>query len=715
MDGVIERFLFIRLHWHIELDGLRVGFGEIVRVRRDFPVAPAIQMLDDPDALQVDATNAAWLTYNITENVPGYGEYTNLTLDTGSIEFWFVANWQSDDSNFYGNGPDDWGRFIDVGTWTTNADSDWWSLYLNPYGTAIYFSSVTNGVRTNYLSAPISWDSSTWHLIVLTYSPTNTFLYLDGQLAASGAGICYVPSGNILTNGFAIGSDFATGMQQAHGQFDDLLTYNYQLSADDVADDYAEDYPSLPSGGFHPADDGPIPPGAGTNGGDGGYGDYYGPIEPDYGTNLWIKPFGIISNYFTGILTNTVADTEYQLLYVNSLNSPVQWAPVPNGVVVGSEATNWSPWSILYNPTTNFFLNALSYQDDSGSGIPDWWWLKYFGQDTNVDAFADLIGDGYTIYQDYVNGWSPLAWEQPPAPQGLTVDSFNSANNTATLSWLPSPGAVTGYTLETYDAGNINLPANATNYVDSESGLYDGYELQANYSNGPSAWSDLVFVEGNSIASGAIVQGPQGNLYLVISELPPDVTEIQVNRNSWDSGYEIWAVFPKSFDYMWLNFPNDPLANGNFEIPVADVTNGICEIPTSEVTPFFPYQFQVYAIHSNGVPSGIVLSGNTFDDSQTLAEVPFVDQRRQMKDNLQFLLRGADDVGSFTFANAAFGDAVVFSWPSARTSVPRRLSGKSDQIRPKSKNQTEIRPNQTEKSGSATFCSSPDLVDRRSK
>jgi hypothetical protein len=153
----------------------------------DFGFAPSsysniVQVSDwDGNALQVDSTNAAWLTYGITENAPGYGEYTNLTLQTGSIEFMFAPNWQSADTNYYGNGPGDWGRFIDIGTWDTNAESDWWSLYLNPSGTGIYFSSGTNGVRTNYLNAPISWNQNAWHMVVLTFSPSNSFIYLDGQ------------------------------------------------------------------------------------------------------------------------------------------------------------------------------------------------------------------------------------------------------------------------------------------------------------------------------------------------------------------------------------------------------------------------------------------------------------------------------------------------------------------------------------------------------
>ncbi len=74
----------------------------------------------DGEALQVDSTNGAWLTYGIVENAPGYGEYTNLTLATGTIEFWFAPNWESADTNFYGSGPGDFARLVEAG----NSDND---------------------------------------------------------------------------------------------------------------------------------------------------------------------------------------------------------------------------------------------------------------------------------------------------------------------------------------------------------------------------------------------------------------------------------------------------------------------------------------------------------------------------------------------------------------------------------------------------------------
>ncbi|HUA64486.1 MAG TPA: hypothetical protein VME24_01480 [Alphaproteobacteria bacterium] len=41
-------------------------------------------------------------------------------------------------------------------------------------------------------------------MIALTYGPTGSVIYLDGQLAATGDGVRYVPGGDILTNGFSI-------------------------------------------------------------------------------------------------------------------------------------------------------------------------------------------------------------------------------------------------------------------------------------------------------------------------------------------------------------------------------------------------------------------------------------------------------------------------------------------------------------------------------
>ena len=101
---------------------------------------------------------------------------------------------------------------------------------LNPDGTQLLFGTSTNGGGMTNLTANISWYSNEWHQIALTYSPTGSALYVDGQLLANGAGVTYYPNADELTNGFRIGGD-QDGNNQAGGAFDELETFNYPLAA----------------------------------------------------------------------------------------------------------------------------------------------------------------------------------------------------------------------------------------------------------------------------------------------------------------------------------------------------------------------------------------------------------------------------------------------------------------------------------------------------
>jgi hypothetical protein len=184
-------------------------------------------------SLVVDSTNAAWLQYNVVET----NGRANLTLNQGSIMFWFAPDWSSTNSG--GFGPGAWGNLINVGQWTGDASYGWWSLYTDPAGANLYFSAQGNdGSQTNYLTVPIAWTFNAWHFIVLTYSATNTALYLDGTLATNGVGMSIVPGTNVIANGFYIGSD-TNGETQAHGIFDDIYTYSIPLNASAVGNAYA--------------------------------------------------------------------------------------------------------------------------------------------------------------------------------------------------------------------------------------------------------------------------------------------------------------------------------------------------------------------------------------------------------------------------------------------------------------------------------------------
>src|SRR5437660_8025753 len=97
------------------------SFGDVTNWVTDLGYSPISYTnlnssnLGDGLALVVDSTNAAFLTYNVTEA----DGTNNLTVDVGSIVFWFFPSWSGTNSG--GIGPGQWGRFIESGTYTTNA------------------------------------------------------------------------------------------------------------------------------------------------------------------------------------------------------------------------------------------------------------------------------------------------------------------------------------------------------------------------------------------------------------------------------------------------------------------------------------------------------------------------------------------------------------------------------------------------------------------
>ncbi len=183
----------------------------------------------DGTSLILNTNVPAWLQYNAVET----NGATNLSISYGTLSLWFAPGWAG--TNLGGTGPGVWGRLIDVGGYSTNGLPGWWSLYIDPDGVNLYFSvQPGDGSTTNYLSSPISWETNIWHFIALTYSATNTALYLDGYLAATNGGLVAWPGTNILAGGMFVGSD-SNGVNQAQGTFDDIYTYDVPLSSNAVS------------------------------------------------------------------------------------------------------------------------------------------------------------------------------------------------------------------------------------------------------------------------------------------------------------------------------------------------------------------------------------------------------------------------------------------------------------------------------------------------
>ena len=185
----------------------------------------------DTNAVLMDSTNPAILCYRDMET----NGNANINLRCGTVQFWFKPDWAG--TNLGGGGPGTAGRLIEVGSYNPAFTNGWWSLYTSTNGSQLLFGSSTNGGGQTNLTAGIAWLSNQWHQVVLTYTPSNSALYVDGQPATNGAGSIYFPNLSERANGFRIGSD-ATGLNQARGAFDNLETFNYPLSAGTIASNY---------------------------------------------------------------------------------------------------------------------------------------------------------------------------------------------------------------------------------------------------------------------------------------------------------------------------------------------------------------------------------------------------------------------------------------------------------------------------------------------
>jgi hypothetical protein len=382
--------------------------------------------LGDGASLVVDTNIPAWLQYNVYE---GDGT-TNLTVDQGSVIFWFAPNWSSTNDAGGGLGPQEYGRLFEVGGYTSDSSYGWWSIYVDAGGNNIYFSAQTNDLSSSYttfLSAPIDWTTNYFHFIALTYSATNTALYLDGTLVTNGLPLTVYPGTDVLTNGFYIGGD-GSGIYQAHGLFNNVATYNYPLDSDYIQQLFNSEYiyymispwntamMNLSSAPSNPSS----PPG------------YYDAITGQGGLQLVGSVSAITSTNFwiTNVTAHAASGAMSMTFTIQGGFDNVPYDVFANSVLsFGSNGVPWSwmgqgyhgnTYTITNLPSTACFLILGSPQDSDGDGLTDAYELLVSKTDPNN---ADTDGDGISDSDEVLNGTNPLlantSWKLDTDSDGL--------------------------------------------------------------------------------------------------------------------------------------------------------------------------------------------------------------------------------------------------------------------------------------------------------
>ncbi len=416
----------------------------------------------------------------------------------------------------------------------------------------------------------------------------------------------------------------------------------YSFSGGFIYDDRKVDYVALQeeqkaqrefSRLLNEMEDGPTPPGEG----DAEEGPTPNPpLAFDYTNGLWLSIYSYDSNWMTLTLHGTVEGGYYEILTKTNL-SETNWT-VDHGFIGQDNSTLAN--SIWLPGRTNFFFWArYTSLDSDGDGLPDWWEVEHglnpnladTGNTGTPDGYKDADGDGWSNIEEYQNGTSPSAFNTPPAPRGLTVVP-NSSETIANLSWNPSGGSVTGYTVErTYinNTSSFSVAPNSSTMTDyqppAHNILYEmppRYRIRANYSAGSSAWSGYVSLHPpGSATSFWIARGTGGFSYLIATDRRDDVSALRVTR-----------------------FNSYSLATNVFTLSRANFTNNVAQISQEQVSTNISDSYWVQTIAGNGTVGQFLYAGSTYKQS-----IRFYDGREQLKQNLSFLLRAANTEEAFYF------------------------------------------------------------------
>lgn len=406
----------------------------------------------------------------------------------------------------------------------------------------------------------------------------------------------------------------------------------------------------------------PSPPGGGSTN-DYNPGGIFQELAPIGGTNLYIAQVSQSGGMYSGILSNTVADVQYEIQYTTDLESTNGWQSAdPNWFFYGSEATNWTAFSVPMISPTNLFLRALSWQDSYDIGIPDWWQLEYFGY-IGIDPYADPAGDGYSNLYKYQHGLNPFTFYAPQLPNVGVSPTLN--DNGITISWDPAQGAVVSYTIYRNGSALTTVPATQLSYTDYSESVnladpndsdFPTYQIAVNYAGASySAYSEDPPLNPKYTIATEIVRGRGGQPVLLVPNIPNGVTTIRVYVQAQGIDYPDPTLEGNSY-VQPVNLFNPALSSNYFDIPVSSFTNSQYVLPASLLPPYGGYTISCRALGSDGTcgsDSATVLNNQIFDaEAIGSCFVPFVDGTEQLKENLAFALEAADEANSFQFAVA---------------------------------------------------------------
>jgi hypothetical protein len=607
--------------------------------------------------------------------VPGVDAVqTNLNCDKGTFRFWFKHYWSSV-TQTDGVGPGAVATLLELDAIGNKKSANVWSLQISPDGTMLSLIAQSDDSPTLLLQTEINWQANQSHLIALDYSTKETALFLDGQLVAQGAGTLAVPP---QVAALFVGSSLA-GKSVAGGDFDELCCFGkppmarfyHPLTAIDLLFYYNVYAPNAALGPVSAEEiaerekrmaerkaQRAAALSAGMSLGGAGQMSMMDAVESDGGgangpdsltdsTNLWIEvPTNAlaVTNQFAVILRNTIPGQPYDVLTKQALNQSTWTVEIP---AMYAE-TNSMLVQLFRNGRTNLFVWARFAGDSTGTGIPDWWWLTYFGTTSNVDAYADPDGDGWNNLDEYENETSPTIFDTPPPLIDINVTIDGSGHNV--ISWSAPTVVPVTFTIQRNTGSGFqtiaNISGSLSSYTDTNlpPNTSASYRVKADYPSGSSGFATYNFTTIDPLLNmpTAVTAGTGGRLFVPYSKPSTVVTSLWVVAQSVASYYPKDGMYAVNSSYPYTVFyGNNNTPSGS--VPAGNLTGAPLMLSTGFVPNYGFYTFKLYTAGQNGKYGALVQPG------WTASAVPFLDGRQHMFDNLNFILRAGTVSESFDF------------------------------------------------------------------
>jgi hypothetical protein len=139
--------------------------------------------------------------------------------ERGAIRFWYRPDFSS------GSGPGNTATLLELATSNGKTEAVWWALVVSPEGNEVHLVCQTEKGAESCLSSKVDWEAGSWHMLTLGFTPTNSALFIDDQIAAVGDGLATIPKEIASITYLIIGSTLA-GESPAQGQIEELSVFS---------------------------------------------------------------------------------------------------------------------------------------------------------------------------------------------------------------------------------------------------------------------------------------------------------------------------------------------------------------------------------------------------------------------------------------------------------------------------------------------------------